>query len=85
MDVFLSFIFIFRIPVELLKKVTNDRKRSETDLKQELSGTVNGLKRLGTFESERSNALERIVENGLDSFTVLSRSRFKNERNTVLF
>jgi hypothetical protein len=31
---------------------------------QERSRTVNGQQRLGTFESERSNAMERIVENG---------------------
>ena len=30
----------------------------------ERSGTVNGQERLGDFESERSNALERIVKNG---------------------
>jgi hypothetical protein len=29
----------------------------------ERSGTLNGQERLGTFESLRSNALERIVEN----------------------
>jgi hypothetical protein len=35
-----------------------DRKRSGW------SGTVNGQEHLGTIESERRNALERIVENG---------------------
>ena len=45
--------------------------------------TLNGQERLGTFESERNNALERIVENVHGAFTVRSRSRFKNERNTV--
>jgi hypothetical protein len=45
--------------------------------------TLNGQERLGTFESERNNALERIVENVHGAFTV--RSRFKNERNTVNF
>jgi hypothetical protein len=38
---FLSFIFIIQIPVERLKKVTNDRKRSETDTKR--SGTVKNV------------------------------------------
>ena len=45
--------------------------------------TLNGQGRLGTFESERNNALERIVEKVQGAFTVRSRSRFKNERNTV--
>ena len=41
----------------------DDRKRSLNDRKR--SGTVrNGQEHLGTIESERSNALERIVENG---------------------
>jgi hypothetical protein len=31
---------------------------------QERSGSVNGQEHLGTIESERSNALERLVENG---------------------
>jgi hypothetical protein len=39
----------------------------------ERPGTVNGMKRLGTFESERSNALKRIVENVHGTFTVRSR------------
>jgi hypothetical protein len=48
------------------------------------SGTVmNARKRLGTFKSERSNALERIVEKGQGTFTERSRSRSKNERITV--
>ena len=46
--------------------------------------TLNGQERLGTFESERNNALERIVENGHGTVTLRSRSRFKNERNTVV-
>ena len=40
----------------------------------ERSGTVNGQEHLGTIESERSNALERIVENGHG--TVMVRSRY---------
>jgi hypothetical protein len=35
------------------------------------------------FESELSNALERIVKNGHGKFTILSRSPIKNERITV--
>jgi hypothetical protein len=46
---------------------------------------MNGHEHIGTIESERSNALERIVENGhgMVTFTVRSRSRSKNERITV--
>jgi hypothetical protein len=33
---------------------------------------MNGQEHLGTFESERSNALERIVENGHGTLTVMS-------------
>jgi hypothetical protein len=51
-------IFIIRIPVERLKKITIDRKRSEKFMQ-----TVRNTELLETFESERSNALERIVEN----------------------
>jgi hypothetical protein len=40
----------------------------------ERSGTLNGQERLGTFESLRSNALERIVENVHGTFTVRSRN-----------
>ena len=36
---------------------------------RERSGTVNGQENLGTIESERSNALERIVENGHGTVT----------------
>jgi len=50
---------------------------------QERSGPVNEQERLGMFESELSNALERIVKNGHGKFTVLSRSPIKNERITV--
>ena len=35
--------------------------------------TLNGQERLGTFESERNNAVERIVENIHGTFTVRSR------------
>ena len=57
-------------------------KRSETIRNGQKRWTLNDQERLGTFESERNNALERIVENVL-SLPVRSRSRFKNERNTV--
>ena len=55
-----------------------DRKRMNgqerwTVRNGERSGTVNGQEHLGTIESERSNALERIVENGHGTFTVRSR------------
>jgi hypothetical protein len=50
---------------------------------QERSGPVNEQERLGMFESELSNALERIVKNGHGKFTVLSRSPIKNEKITV--
>jgi hypothetical protein len=39
----------------------------------EWSGTVNGQEHLGTIQSERSNALERIVENGHGMVTGRSR------------
>jgi hypothetical protein len=71
---FLPLLFIIRIPVEPLKNFTNDRS---------FSGPVNEQERLGMFESELSNALERIVKNGHGTFTVLSRSPIKNERITV--
>jgi hypothetical protein len=49
---------------------------------QEYSGTLNGQERLGTFESERSNAMERIVENGHGTFTFTLQKR-KNYCNIV--
>ena len=48
-------------------------ERSGTMNGQERSGTVNGKEHLGTIESERSNAMERIVENGHGKVTVRSR------------
>jgi hypothetical protein len=69
-----------------------DQERSETVKIGERSGTVrngersekvNGKEHLGRIESERSNALKRIVENGHGTVTVWSRSRIKNKRNTV--
>ena len=44
---------------------------------QERSGTVNGQEHLGTIESERSNALERIVENGHGTVTLTRKKRKK--------
>jgi hypothetical protein len=58
-------------------------KAHKTLGKGERPGTMNGQEHPGKIESERSNALERIVENGHGKFTVRSRSRSKNERNTV--
>ena len=45
----------------------------------ERSWTVNSQERLGTFESERSNALERIVENGHGrvTFTLQKRKNYR--------
>jgi hypothetical protein len=49
----------------------NSQERSGTLMNsQERSGTVNGQERLGTIGSERSNALERIVENGHGTVTL---------------
>ena len=47
--------------------------------------TLNGEERLGTFEPERSNGLERTVENAHGMVTVRSRSPYKNERITVFY
>jgi hypothetical protein len=55
------------------KTIENARERSGTLKNGERSRTVNGQERLGTIESERSNALERIVENGHGTVTVRSR------------
>jgi hypothetical protein len=44
--------------------------------------TVRNGERLGKFESERNNASERIAEKVHNTVTV--RSRFKNERATVI-
>jgi hypothetical protein len=65
--------------------VRNGQKRSETVRNGHANVHVNGQERLGTFESEHNNALERIVENVHGAFTVRSRSRFKNERITAHF
>ena len=46
---------------------------------QERSGSVkNGQEHLGTIESERSNALERIVENGHGTVTLTRQKRKKH-------
>ena len=44
---------------------------------------MNG-ERFVTFETERTNAMERIVENVIIVVMVASRSRCKNERATVI-
>jgi hypothetical protein len=58
----------------------NVMKRSKALIKR--SGTLNGQERLGTFESEGSNATERIVENGHGTitFTFQKRKNYCNER-----
>ena len=57
----------------------NAKERHETiENATERSGTVNGQERLGTFESERSNAMERIVENvhGTVTFTLQKQKNY---------
>jgi hypothetical protein len=49
----------------------------------ERSGTVNGQEHLGTIESERSNALERIVENGHGTVT-LTLTHQKQKKHCIL-
>ena len=48
---------------------------------------MNGQEHLGTIESERSNALERIVENGHGTVTLTHQKRKKhcNYRITFVF
>jgi mRNA degradation ribonuclease J1/J2 len=54
--------------------VENGQERSGMIIKQ--SGTVrNGQEHIETFESERSNALERIVENGHGTVTLTYQKR----------
>ena len=45
---------------------------------RERSGTVNCQERLGTIESERNNAFERIVENGHGTVTLTRQKRKKH-------
>ena len=45
---------------------------------------MDGQERLETFEPERSNALERTIKNVHGTVMVRSRSRFENERMTVV-
>jgi hypothetical protein len=54
-------------------------KRSKTLRNGEWSGIVNGQRCLGAFESERSNALGRIFENGHGTVTFTLQKR-KNYR-----
>jgi hypothetical protein len=58
--------------------VWNDHETVENA--QERSGTVNGQEHLGTIGSERNNASERIVENGLGTVTLTQQKR-KNHCN----
>ena len=58
-------------------------EHSQTFMKRSKKGHANGQECLGTFESGRRNALERIVENVNVTVTVRSLSRFKNEKNAV--
>jgi hypothetical protein len=56
----------------------NCQERPGTLRNGERSGTVDGQERLGTFESERINALERIVENGHGTVTHTHQKRKKH-------
>ena len=69
------------------KTIENARERSGTVRNGERSGTVrngerpgtvNGQEHLGTIESERSNALERIVKNGHGTVTLTHQKRKKH-------
>jgi hypothetical protein len=53
----------------------NAQERSRTVRIGKHSGTVNGQEHLVTIESERSNALERIVENGHGKVTFTFQKR----------
>jgi hypothetical protein len=60
-------------------ETVNGQKRSETVMNaQKRSGTMNGQQQLGTIESERSNALERIVVNGHGTVTLTRQKRKKH-------
>ena len=80
-----------------LKKVTNVRKRSLNGGKRSWNVhtnvqewwtlvTLNGQEHLWTFESERSNALELLVENvhGTDTLTFLKRKIYWNIFTTAV-
>ena len=61
------------------KTIENARERSETLRNgHERSGTLNDQEHLGTIESEHSNALERIVENGHGTVTFTLQKRKKH-------
>jgi hypothetical protein len=51
---------------------------------QKRSGTVNGQEHLGTIESERSNALERIVENDHGKVTFQKRKKHCNSVTNLI-
>jgi tRNA (Thr-GGU) A37 N-methylase len=64
---------------KLIKRSGTVRNDYETvENAQERSGTVNGQEHLGTIESERSNALERIVENVHVTVTLTRQKRKKH-------
>ena len=52
------------------KTVRNDHETVENVQERWTVGTVNGQEHLGTIESDRSNALERIVKNGHGTVTL---------------
>jgi hypothetical protein len=61
------------------QKLSGERSRTLRN-GHERSGTVNGQEHVGTIESERSNALERIVENGHGTVTLTHQKRKKHCR-----
>ena len=68
------------------KTLRNFHEWSGTVRNGERSGTVNGQERnghehLGTIGAERSNALERIVENGHGTVTLMFQIRKKHCKN----
>jgi hypothetical protein len=87
---FLPLIFIIRIPVERLKQVTNDRKRSETLIKRlgtvrnahERSGTVNGQGRWTVWNDHtvQDHGPKRLQNHGHGTvtFTFLKRKKHCN-------
>jgi hypothetical protein len=66
--------------------IEDAQERSGTVNVKERSVTVNGQERVGKIESERSNALERIVENGHGTVTLRDRNgneKFRKAHKTV--
>jgi hypothetical protein len=56
----------------------NGQERSGTLKNGERSSTMNGQEHIGTFESKRSYALERKVENGHGTVTLTHQKRKKH-------